>query len=83
MRGIGNVTEDQIRSIIALAIIFGFFGLILIILIGFVDIRDPTIAKVTGTLVGYVTALLNPIIMRYFRNGNHATQERKVEKDNR
>jgi len=59
--------DAQVRSIIALTVIGGFFGLVLIILIGFVDITDPTIAKIAGTLVGYITALLNPIIMRYFR----------------
>lgn len=61
------MTEEQTRSAIAILVIVGFFALIVIVLVGFVDIRDPTIAKIVGTLVGYVTALMNPIIMRYFR----------------
>jgi hypothetical protein len=63
------MTEDMTRSIIALIVIVGFFSLVLIVLLGFVDIRDPTIAKLVGALVGYVTAVLNPIIFRYF-NGS-------------
>lgn len=66
------MTEDQTRSLIAVLVIIGFFGIVLIVLIGLVDIRDPVIAKIVGTLVGYVTALLNPIILRYFTGGSHA-----------
>lgn len=61
------MTDAQTRSVIAVLVIAGFFGLVLVVVIGLVDVRDPTIAKIVGTLIGYVTALMNPIIMRYFQ----------------
>lgn len=60
------MTEDQTRSVIAILVILGFFGLVAVVLIGFVDITSPEIAKLVGLLVGYIVALMNPIIMRYF-----------------
>lgn len=60
------MTEEQTRTIIAVLAIAGFLAIVLVVLIGFVDIRDPTTAKIVGTLVGYMTAMLNPIIYRYF-----------------
>lgn len=60
------MTEAQTAQVLALVVVAGFFALVFIVLVGFVDIRDPTIAKIVGTLVGYVTAILNPIIFRYF-----------------
>jgi hypothetical protein len=63
------MNEDATRSAIALLVIVGFFGLVLVILLGLVDVREPTLAKLVGLLMGYVTAMLNPIVMRYFRDG--------------
>ena len=62
-----NDNDNRTASVIAITVIVGFFALVIIVLMGFVDIRDPTIAKLVGTIVGYVTALMNPIIMRYFQ----------------
>lgn len=61
------MTDDQTRAAIAILVILGFFVLVTIVLIGFVDISSPEIAKLVGLLVGYITALLNPIIVRYFK----------------
>lgn len=61
------MTDAQVRSVIAILVIVGFFGLVTVILIGFVDITSPEIAKLVGLLVGYIVAMLNPIIMRYFK----------------
>jgi hypothetical protein len=61
------MTEDQTRSIIAILVIVGFFGLVAVVLLGFVNIDSPEIAKLVGLLVGYIVALMNPIIMRYFK----------------
>lgn len=61
------MTEAQTRSIIAIIIILGFFALVAVVLLGFVNIESPEIAKLVGLLVGYIVALLNPIIMRYFK----------------
>ena len=63
------MTEDQTRAVIAIIVILGFFALVTVVLMGFVDIASPEIAKLVGLLVGYVTALMNPIIMRYFKEG--------------
>jgi hypothetical protein len=61
--------DDLTRSIIAILVIAGFFALVAVILIGYVDIASPEIAKLVGLLVGYIVAMMNPIIMRYFKNG--------------
>jgi len=61
------MNENLTRSLIAVLVIAGFFGLVAVVLLGFVDIQSPEIAKLVGLLVGYVVAMMNPIIMRYFR----------------
>ena len=61
--------DDLTRSIIAIIVIVGFFALVAVILVGYVDIASPEIAKLVGLLVGYIVAMMNPIIMRYFKNG--------------
>ena len=65
------MTEDQTRALIAIVVIVGFFVLVTVVLIGFVDITSPEIAKLVGLLVGYIVAMMNPIIMRYFREKNY------------
>lgn len=54
-------------TIIAILVLVGFFAIVVIVLIGFVDIGNPEIAKLVGVIVGYLTALLNPIVMSYFQ----------------
>lgn len=61
------MTEEFTRGLIAIAVILGFFVVMMVVLIGLVDVTDPTVAKLVGALFGYLTALLNPIIVRYFR----------------
>jgi len=61
------MSDDFTRSAIAILVILGFFALVMTVLVGFVDITSPEIAKLVGVLVGYIVALINPIIMRYFR----------------
>jgi hypothetical protein len=63
-----NLTPSA-STIIAVLVLIGFFAIVLIVLIGFVDIGNPEIAKLVGVIVGYLTALLNPIVMSYFKNG--------------
>lgn len=55
--------------IIAITVIVGFFVVMLAVLLGFVDVTEPTLAKLVGALFGYLTAMLNPIIVRYFGKG--------------
>lgn len=61
------MSDNLTASIIAMTVIVGFFGLMIVVLIGIVDVTDPSIAKLVGALFGYLTALLNPIILRYFK----------------
>lgn len=61
------MNDSIVASVIAILVIVGFFGVVAVVLIGFVDITSPEIAKMVGMLFGYLTALLNPIIMRYFK----------------
>lgn len=59
-------TDQLTTTIIALAVVAGFFGLVLTVLLGFVDVTEPTLAKLVGMMFGYVAAVLNPIIYKYF-----------------
>jgi hypothetical protein len=61
------MTHDQTRAAIAIIVIVGFFALVAVVLLGFVNIESPEIAKLVGLLVGYIVALMNPIIMAYFK----------------
>lgn len=63
------MTQDQGALILAFLTMIGFFVVVLVVLLGFVDIGNAEIAKLVGVIVGYLTALLNPIIMSYFRGG--------------
>lgn len=57
---------EHARLTIALIIIVGFFAVVAVVLLGFVDIQSTEIAKLVGLIVGYLVALMNPIILRYF-----------------
>ena len=60
------MNDATTRLIIALAVVAVFIVVVLVVLLGLVDVADPTIAKLVGAVFGYVTAMLNPIIYRYF-----------------
>jgi len=66
---------EHTRLAIELIVILGFFVFVTIVLMGFVDIREPELAKLVGLLVGYIVALMNPIIMRYFETPIPPPQE--------
>jgi hypothetical protein len=53
--------------IIAILVILGFFAVVLIVLMGFVNIENAEMAKLVGVIVGYLTGLLQPVIMSYFK----------------
>lgn len=59
--------RDLSAVIIAVMVISGFFLVVCIVLMGFVDISSPEVAKLVGVIVGYLTALLNPVILSYFK----------------
>lgn len=60
------MSVEHTRLIIALLVIAGFFVVVTSILLGFVNIESPELAKLSGMIVGYLVALMNPIILRYF-----------------
>jgi hypothetical protein len=60
------MTIEHTRMLIAMIVILGFFAVVAIVLLGFVDIQSTEIAKLVGLIVGYLVALMNPIILRYF-----------------
>jgi len=62
------LTEEQTRTLIALLALAGFYGLMLIVLLGFVNVGSPEMSKLVGLFFGYAMALMNPIIVRYFKN---------------
>lgn len=55
-------------TMIALLTIVGLFAIVGIVLLGFVDIGNPEIAKLTGLIVGWLTGLISPIVAAYFKN---------------
>lgn len=57
---------ERTAHILAIMIVACFFAVVIIVLVGLVDVSDPTIAKLIGVVFGYVSALLNPVIYRYF-----------------
>ena len=60
------MTEEITRLVISVLVVACFIAVVIVVLVGFVDVTDPTIAKLVGAVFGYVTAVLNPIILRYF-----------------
>lgn len=58
--------EDFTAHLIGIIFSVGFFAIILIALLGFVDINDPTIAAFVGTAIGYAAGKLDPVLSRYF-----------------
>lgn len=62
------MNDDSTRAIIAILVVVGFYGIIGVVLFGFVDVSDPTLAKLTGGIFGYITAIMTPVITRYFKD---------------
>lgn len=54
-------------TVIAILVTLGFFAVVLVVLLGFVDIENAEMAKLVGVIVGYLTGLLQPVIMSYFK----------------
>ena len=61
-----TMTPDLTRAIIGITIVIGFFGFVGVVLFGYVNVLDPTIAKLVGLMFGYIGGLLQPVILVYF-----------------
>ena len=60
------MTPDITRAIIGITIVVGFFAFVGTVLFGFVEVQDPTIAKLVGLMFGYISGLLQPVLLLYF-----------------
>lgn len=61
------MNEDHARFWIAVIILGAFISMVMTILFGFTPIGNPEVAKLVGTVVGFLTGLITPIVTRYFR----------------
>lgn len=59
--------DDMVAHAIAIMLTIGFFILALAALLGFVDLTQPVIATLIGTVLGYAVGQLSPVMMRYYQ----------------
>lgn len=72
--------EDIVAHGIAGVITLGFFTVILITLLGFVDLKDATATSLVGLVIGYVAGSLNTVLSRYFKDAEPVeSQTRKQD----
>lgn len=74
-------TQDETPRTLAFAIIGGFLGAVLMILIavlwGDPNMKDPTVAGLVGTVIGYLSAKAEQVASYYF--GSSAGSKAKTE----
>jgi ABC-type dipeptide/oligopeptide/nickel transport system permease subunit len=61
--------EEYTRALLVVIVFGGFFALMLAVLLGAVSVQSPEVAKLVGMIFGYLTGIMSPIIVRYFKNG--------------
>lgn len=61
-----NRTKARIANTIALILTIGFLALSLCVLLGFVNLTDPTASALAGSIIGFAVARLDPILTAYF-----------------
>jgi ABC-type Na+ efflux pump permease subunit len=61
--------EEYTRALLVVFVFGGFFALMLAVLLGAVSVQSPEVAKLVGMIFGYLTGVMSPIIVRYFKNG--------------
>lgn len=62
-----ELLEDVIAHVLAGIITLGFFSIVMVALLGFVDIKDPAVTAFVGTALGYAAGKLDPVMTRYYR----------------
>ena len=85
-----SAREREVKSsdkatprILAAVVVGGFLGTVYMVLSGYVDgLKDPTIAGVVGTLIGYVSAKADQVVSYYFGSsaGSAAKNEMLVKR---
>lgn len=63
-----EIVEDIVAHGLAAVITLGFFTVILVTLLGFVDLKDATVTSLVGLVIGYVAGSLNAVLGRYFKD---------------
>jgi hypothetical protein len=58
----------MIGHAIAITLTLGFLGFGLVVLLGFVNLSDPTASALAGSIVGFAVARLDPILAAYFNS---------------
>ena len=59
--------DDIVAHTIAVLLTIGFFFLAFAALLGYVDLSQPVIATLIGTVLGYAVGQLNPVMTRYYQ----------------
>ena len=67
-------TKDKLPSILAIAIIAGFFGTVAYVLYGGVELSGKD-AVLIGTLVGYVSAKAEQVVSYYFGSSKGSSEK--------
>lgn len=62
-----DLIEDIVAHGIATVITLGFFAVIMVSLLGYVDLKDAMTTSLLGLVVGYVAGSLNVVLSRYFK----------------
>ena len=71
--------EDYIAHAIAVSVVVGFFALAFAALLGFVDLRQSTVATAFGTVMGYAVGKIDPVLTRYFTARSQFLQRHPIE----
>ena len=70
--------DNATPRILAGIVVLGFFGVVYSVLSGYVDgLKDPSIATLIGTLIGYVSAKADQVVSYYF--GSSAGSDKKTD----
>lgn len=59
--------DDMVAHTIAILLTVGFFVLALAALLGYVDLSQPVIATLIGTVLGYAVGQMSPVMTRYYQ----------------
>lgn len=59
--------EDMTAHGLAILIVFGFFSVVMIALLGFVDLHDASTSSFVGLVLGNISGVVATVLGRYYR----------------
>lgn len=59
--------EYNVRNIVAVMLVLGFFATIFTIFSGVIDLTDATVAGFVGVIVGHISNKLDPVVRSMFK----------------